>query len=365
MKAAVLQETNGRFSIEDVQLTKPLPNEVLIRTVATGICHSDLSMVEGKVFIPHPIVLGHETAGVVEAVGENVRGISIGDHVVACLSVYCGRCEECCSGHTAVCGQGLIHRPRGSGPRILYSKEDGGRIHQGGGIGGYAEYVLLTQDACVPIRKDMPLDRAAIIGCAVVTGMGAVTHATPVPVGATVAVLGCGGVGLTIVNGAAIAGASRIIAIDRAGNKRDLALEMGATDFIDASQTADIVETVRDLTGGGVGYSFEAIGLSATLEQAFAMVRPGGTTTMVGVPALGTKMSMDTNTLLFDRTLRGTHMGTNRFPTDIPHYVDLYMQGRLKLDRLISRHLPLEEINSGFDELRTGQLARSVIMFDN
>lgn len=363
MKAVVWRGVGTELAIEDVELADPGPREVLIRTVATGVCHSDLSIIEGKLASPAPIVLGHESAGIVEAVGSAVRGIKVGDHVVTCMSVFCGHCSDCLTGHTAVCANGDAHRARGEAPRIVPANGEERRLHQAAGLGGYAEMMLVSEDACVAIRQDMPLDRAAVIGCAVVTGLGAVVHSAKVPLGATVAVIGCGGVGLSTINGAAIAGAARIIAVDRVGTKRDLAIEMGATDFVDASEN-DTVAAILDMTGRGVEYSFEAIGLKTTIEQAFAILRPGGLATMIGVPPGGTKLELDSFSLLADRGLKGSMLGSNKFPLDIPRYVDLYMQGRLKLDRLISRRLPLARLGEAFDEMRTGQIARSVIVFD-
>lgn len=363
MRAAVFREIGRPLTIEDVAVATPGPREVLIRTVAAGVCHSDLSIVEGKMPAPFPAVLGHESAGIVEAVGEGVRRVKVGDPVVTCMSAFCGRCEDCLTGHTSLCQEAEVHRERGLPPRLVPEDASARRFHQAAGLAGYAELMLVNESTCVAIRPDMPLDCAALIGCAVVTGVGAVTRTAKVEVGSTVAVIGCGGVGLCIVNGAAIAGARRIIAIDRVGSKRDLALAMGATDFIDAS-AVDAVEAVRDVTGGGVRYSFEAIGLKATIEQAFAMLRPGGVATMVGAPPVGTEIAVDGIGLLQERRLQGSMLGSNHFTIDIPHYVDLYLQGRLKLDALISRRIGLDQVNEAFDEMRAGGIARSVIMFD-
>lgn len=363
MRAAVFREIGRPLTIEDVAVAAPGPREVLIRTIAAGVCHSDLSIVEGKVQAPAPAVLGHESAGIVEAIGEGVRRVKVGDHVVTCMSAFCGHCEDCLTGHTSVCQQAEVHRARGEPFRLVPEDGSAKRFHQAAGLSGYAELMLVNESTCVAIRPDMPLDRAALIGCAVVTGVGAVTRTAQVEMGATVAVIGCGGVGLCIINGAAIAGAGRIIAIDRVASKRALAMEMGATDFIDASNV-DAVEAVKEITKGGVGYSFEAIGLKPTIEQAFGMLRPGGVATMVGVPAFGTQIAVDSFGLLQERRLQGSMLGSNRFTIDIPRYVDLYMQGRLKLDTLISRRIGLDQINEAFDEMRSGGIARSVILFD-
>ncbi len=361
MKAAIFHKIGEPLVIEDVSIDKPRAREVLIRTVASGICHSDLHIMQGAFPCPTPAVLGHEVAGIVEAVGEDVRGIVVGDHVITCITGFCGHCEDCLTGHMALCAVSETDRPRKSTPRLARNVEPT-RLIQASGLGGFAEQMLVHERSCVAIRRDMPMDRAAIIGCAVTTGVGAVIHTARVEPGATVAVIGCGGVGLSAVNGAVIAGASRIIAIDRVAAKLELARRMGATDVIDAG-ACDAVEAVRDLTRGGVHYSFEAIGLKTTIEQAFRMLRRGGTATVIGVPPVGTKLEVDSLELLFDRRLQGSFMGSNRFPIDMPRLIEFYMQGRLKLDDLVSRRIALDDINTGFDELKTGKLARSVIEF--
>lgn len=360
MKAAVLFERGVPLSVEDISIDKPGANEVLIRVAATGVCHSDLHIAEGSFPAAIPAILGHETAGVVEAVGEDVRSLAVGDHVVTCVSGFCGRCEDCVTGHLAICQVRVVDRPRGAAPRLQTAA--GKKIHQVGGLSGFAEMMIAHEASCVAIRRDMPLDLASVIGCAVTTGYGAVVHTAGIAPGSTVAVIGCGGVGLMIVNAALIAGASRIIAVDRVPAKLALARTMGATDVIDAGE-GDTVERVRELTRGGVHYSFEAIGLKPTVEQAFRMVRQGGTATVVGVAPVGTEFAIGAMDLLQERKLQGSYMGSNHFPVDTPRLVDLYMQGRLKLDALVSRRIALEQVNDAFDEMRTGQLARSVIQF--
>lgn len=360
MKAAVLRERGQPLVIEDIAIDKPGPHEVLIRVVASGVCHSDLHIAEGKFPAPLPCVLGHETAGVVEAVGSDVRAVKVGDHVVTCLSGFCGHCQDCLTGHLSICQSKGVARPRGSAPRL--AMHDGTKINQVGGLNGFAEMMLVSDNTCVAIRRDMPLDLACVIGCAVTTGYGAVVNTARITPGSTVAVLGCGGIGLMIVNSALIAGAGRIIAIDRLPGKLEMARAMGATDVIDAGAD-DPVEAVVDLTRGGVDYSFEAIGLKPVVEQAFRMLRPGGTATIVGVAPVGTKFEIDSLDLLMERKLQGSYMGSNRFPIDMPRLVDLYLQGRLKLDQLVSRRIGLDQVNEAFADLRTGELARSVIQF--
>ena len=364
MKAAVFRTIGAPLTIEDIAVASPGPGELLIRTVAAGVCHSDLSVMEGKVLMPTPAVLGHESAGVVEAVGEGVSRIAVGDHVVTCVSAFCGYCEQCLSNHTVLCETPGVQRPKGQPPRLVPENGSDRRVFQVGALGGYAEMMLVNERTCVAIRKDMPLDRAALLGCAVVTGLGAVMRTAKIEPGSTVAVIGCGGVGLCIVSGAKLAGASRIIAIDRVASKEALAMRMGATDFLDAS-AVDAVEAVAEMTRGGVHYSFEAIGLQATVEQAFRMVRPGGVATMVGIPGVGRSISVDSFSLLGERRLQGSMMGSNKFLIDIPNYVELYLQGRLDLDALVSRRIGLEAIDEAFEEMRAGQVARSVVVFDS
>ncbi len=368
MKAAVLREVGKPLEIETVAIGKPGPREVLIRTKAAGVCHSDLHFVEGSYSHPLPAVLGHESAGVVEAVGSEVRTVKVGDHVITCLNPYCGHCEVCLTGRMNLCVSPETRRGKTEEPRLF--KEDLGAPSGRGpmaqflNLSSFAEMMLVHEHACVAIRKDMPFDRAALIGCSVMTGVGSVMHTSNVRPGETVAVIGCGGVGLATINGAAIAGAGRIIAIDRVASKLALARTFGATDVIDASAVDDIAKAVVELTGGGVQHSFEAIGLKATAEAAFKMLRRGGTANVIGMIPVGTKIELHGVDFLGERRIQGSYMGSNRFPVDMPRLVDFYMSGRLKLDELISRRIRLEDVNSAFDELKRGELARSVIVFD-
>ncbi len=358
MKAAVLREVGQPLQIEDVTIGKPGPHEVLVRTAAAGVCHSDLHFIEGSYTMPLPVVLGHESAGVVEQVGSEVRGLKVGDHVITCLSVYCGHCEHCLTGHMSLCRSPEVRTA--SSQRL--SKE-GAPITQFAQLSSFAEQMLIHEHACVAIRKDMPLDRAALIGCGVTTGVGAVIHTSKVQPGESVAVIGCGGVGLAAINGAAIAGAGRIIAIDTSPSKANLVREFGATDFIDASKE-DPVAAVMALTGGGVHHAFEAIGLAKTAEQAFNMLARGGTANIIGMIPVGQTISLMGAAFLGEKRIQGSSMGSNRFPVDMPRFVDFYLAGKLKLDEMISRRIKLEDINDAFAEMKTGQIARSVIVFD-
>jgi len=361
MKAAVLHQPKTPLVIEDIAIGKPGPREVLVRTAAVGVCHSDLHFLDGAYPYPMPVVLGHEAAGVVEQVGSDVRTVKPGDHVITCLSAYCGHCEHCLTGHLSLCVEPDTRRREGEEPRLM--GRQGGPMNQFVNLSAFAEQMLIHEHALVAIRRDMPLDRAALIGCAVTTGMGAVMHTANVRPGETVAVIGCGGIGLATINGAAIAGAGRIIAIDRMPGKLELARQFGATDVIDAGSN-DAVDAVRALTGGGVHHAFEAIGLKQTAEQAFAMLRRGGTATVIGMIAPGVKIELKGSDFLGEKRIQGSMMGSNRFPVDMPRMVDFYMAGKLRLDELISQRLQLGQINDAFGELRRGELARSVILFE-
>ncbi len=360
MKAAVLRETKKPLVIENVTINKPGPREVLIRTVAAGVCHSDLHFLEGLYPYPLPAVLGHESAGIVEQVGSEVRSVKPGDHVITCLSAFCGRCEHCITGHLSRCVSPDTKREAGDEPRLI---ETHGPMNQFLNLSSFAEMMLIHENACVSIRKDMPLDRAALIGCSVVTGYGAVAHTSGVRPGETVAVIGCGGIGLAAINAAAIAGAGRIIAIDMVGSKLNLARHFGATDVVNPKD-GDPVKQVQDLTNGGVHHAFEAVGLKQTAEQSFRMLARGGTANIIGMIPVGVHIELHGAEFLGEKRIQGSVMGSNRFPVDMPRLVDFYMAGKLKLDEMISQRVKLEQVNDALQELKTGNLARSVIMFD-
>ena len=360
MKAAMLREVGKPLSIEDVQVSKPAPREVLIRTSAAGVCHSDLHFVEGSYPYMLPTVLGHESAGIVEEVGSDVRYVKKGDHVITCLSAFCGECRYCLSGRMSLCQSPDVQRAPGDAPRLAKGDET---INQFLNLSSYAEQMLVHEHALVKIREDMPLDRAALIGCGVTTGVGAVHNTAGVEPGSTVAVVGCGGVGLSCVNGAAIAGAGRIIAVDTLANKLELAKTFGATDLVNASE-GDPVEQVRQLTGGGVDYSFEAIGLKVTAEQCFRMLCAGGTATVIGMIPVGTMVEVHGVDFLAEKKLQGCTMGSNRFRVDMPRYIEFYLQGKLHLDEMVSQRLPLDQVNDALDALKQGEVARTVLTFD-
>jgi S-(hydroxymethyl)glutathione dehydrogenase/alcohol dehydrogenase len=331
-----------------------------VQTTAAGLCHSDLHFMEGQYPHPVPTVLGHESAGIVEAVGSQVSYVQPGDHVISCISGFCGACKYCLSGRPHLCDKVGLDRDPSDAPRLHRGNDP---VSQFIGLSSFAEQLLVHEHMLVKIRPDMPLDKAALIGCGVTTGVGAVLRTANVRPGETVAVIGCGGIGLNAVQGAAIVGAGRIIAIDRIASKRDLALAFGATDVVDAS-SVDAVGAVLELTGGGVDHAFEAIGLAATAQQAFNMLAKGGTATVIGMIPLGERIELDGFQFLMEKKIQGTSMGSNRFRIDMPQYIEWYLAGKLKLDELVSGVMPIEQINDGFTTLKGGEVARQLVIFD-
>ena len=361
MKAVVMREPYVPVEVEDVEVGTPGPREVLIRTGAAGVCHSDLHYVDGLYTTELPTILGHESAGTVEEVGELVTYFQPGDRAITCLSVFCGTCDKCLTGNMALCRRiGLDRRPD-EPPRLHKGDE---LIYQYANLSSFAEYMLVHENAAVKVDDDVPIEVQALIGCGVTTGVGAALNTAQVEPGSTVAVIGCGGVGLSAVNGAYIAGAARVIAIDAVEDKLALAQKVGATDVIDAS-SGGVVEKVLNLTGGmGVDYSFEAIGKKETAEQAFNMLDKGGAATIIGMIPEGTEIHIDGPSILAGKKIQGSSMGSNRFRVDMPRYMELYRQGRLKLDEIISKRIRIEDINEAFEDMRDAHTARSVIMFD-
>lgn len=358
MRAAVLFSSPGRLSIEDVTLDEPRRDEVVVKLHATGLCHSDLHVLHGS-GIEGPTVLGHEGAGVVVSAGSDVTYVKPGDRVISCPTGFCGRCEFCLAGRPTLCLDQASLRRTG---RIQLG-DSGAPCLQFAGLSTFAEEMLVHENNLVKIDDDIPLESAALVGCGVATGVGAVLRTAQVRPGSNVAVIGCGGIGLNCIQGAVIAGANRIVAIDINDGKLQLASEFGATDLINNS-TGDAPAQLRDLLAGldGVDYSFEAIGRKETFELAFELLRPGGTATLCGV----TQDVIELPGLHFlrERRIQGCFMGSVRFRQDLPFFLDLYRLGRLKLDELVSNRLPLEDINLGYDAIADGSIARSVVVFD-
>ncbi len=362
MKAAIFRRAHEPLQIESVTVDKPRDREVLVRTAATGVCHSDLHYVDGD--LPprdHPMVMGHEGSGVVEAVGSAVTTVKPGDHVVACLSGFCGACPQCLSGHPNVCATGYVSRGSDTTPRLSL---DGERLIPFADVGSYAEQMLLHENSLVKIDRDIPLDRAALVGCGVLTGVGAALRTSGLQAGQTVAVFGCGGVGLSIIQGARIGGAGRIIGIDKFPAKLERAHSLGATDVIDSNK-GDAVAQLRELTGGqGVDHAFEAVGLPVLVRQAVESLAIRGTATIVGVPPDGSELSFPFSAIRPECKVQTSRMGSNQFRTDIPRYLEFYRQGRLNLDDMVSKRGRLEDINEAFRAMKAGEVARSVLTFD-
>jgi S-(hydroxymethyl)glutathione dehydrogenase/alcohol dehydrogenase len=360
VKAAVLFEAKRPLEIHDITIDKPGPREVLIRTAACGVCRSDLHFVDGA--YPHvmPTVPGHEASGVVEAVGSEVTRLRPGDHVITFFTVFCGSCEFCVSGRPSLCVDSSTRRPKDAEPKLRMA--DGTPIAHFLNLSAFAEQMLVHENACVAISKEMPLDRAALLGCAVMTGAGSIFRDSKVSPGETVAVIGCGGIGLAAVNAAKIAGAGKIVAIDPVPEKRALARKMGATHGFDA-MADDLVKQVLKLTDGGVDYAIEAVGRPSTAEMAWNLLRRGGTATILGMIAPGQSVNIPGPTFLTGKKLQGSLAGSMQFPIDLPRLVQMYLDGVLDLDSMVAERIKLEDINHAFDNLRKGDAVRSVIEF--
>jgi len=362
MQAAVFRKPFEPLTIEDVDIDAPRGHEVLVQTAATGVCHSDLHLVDGDGRFPigEPYVLGHEGAGVVEAVGDDVTYVQPGDHVVACLSGFCGTCEQCLGGHPNLCQAGSTVRATSATPRL---SQNGERVVQGFGIASYAERMLLHENSLVRIDPEIPLDRAALVGCGVLTGVGAALRTAAVRAGQTVAVFGCGGVGLSIVQGARIAGARQIIGVDRFDAKLEMAMQMGATHTVNSTND-DAVQAVRSLTrGAGVDHAFEAVGNATLVRQAIESLAIRGTATIVGVLPPDAKIEFPWMAIRPECRVQTSRMGSNQFRTDIPNYLELYRIGRLNLDDMITMRRRLEDINDAFRAMKAGEVARTVLTF--
>ena len=359
MQAAVFHAPHERLTIEEIDHDDPRPGEVVVRVAASGVCHSDLHFVDGLYALPGPAVLGHEAAGVVAAVGSDVSQFAPGDRVIACLSSFCGFCARCMSGEPFLCEDRPTRGPDEE-PALSWK---GGRVQQFAGLATYAEEMLVSQNALVKIEQDIELDRAALIGCGVTTGVGAVLNTAAIEPGSTVAVFGAGGVGLAAIQGARIGGARTIIAVDIHESKLATARELGATHSVDAS-SRDPAEAIRGIVPRGVDYSFEAIGLKSAAEAAYESIRRGGTATIIGMIPQGEMLEIEGSSLLGGKRLQGSSMGSNRFRIDMPVYIDWYLQGKLLLDEMITRRGRLEDVNEAFRAMKAGEVARSVLMFD-
>ncbi|MBW9122071.1 Zn-dependent alcohol dehydrogenase [Microbacterium trichothecenolyticum] len=364
MKAAVTTELGAGFRVEDIDIDDPREREVLVRVKASGLCHSDLTVSVNDYGVPMPAVFGHEIAGVVEAIGPDVTEFVVGDHVVASLVHSCFECDRCRAGKPWQCTDPNKWARTPDDPAKL--SRGGERIEDFQGIGGFAEYSLVSENQLVKIPEEVPFDAASVLGCGVVTGAGAAINSADVSVGDTVAVFGCGGVGLNVIQGARLAGAKTIIAIDLAVEKFELARKFGATHVVNPAD-GDTVEQIRALTGGvGVDKAFEVIGLNLTVRQALESLAMGGQVYVVGLqrPDSTFEFEFDPDLMVGQNTIQGVHMGTSSIKDDIAMFAQFYLQGRFNLDDLVSKHIGLEEIDEAYVELKTGKTARSVVVFD-
>ena len=364
IKAAVAFEPQKPLEVEQIDLEGPKEGEVLVRLAATGVCHTDAYTLSGKdpegLF---PVVLGHEGAGVVEEVGAGVSSVAPGDHVVPLYIPECRECKYCISGRTNLCVKLRANQGKGLMPDGTSRLSHGGKfLHHYMGTSTFAEATVLPEIALAKIRKDAPLDKVCLLGCAVTTGIGAVLHTAKVRPGSTIAVFGLGGVGLSVIQGGTIAGCDRIIGIDTNPKKFELAAQLGATEFVNPKEVGDLVETLVDMTDGGVDYSFECVGNVDLMGQALACTQRGwGESVIIGVAGAGEEIHARPFLLVTGRTWKGSAFGGTRGRTQVPEFVERYMNGRIKLDEMVNQTLPLEEINRAFDLMHEGEVIRSVI----
>ena len=372
IKAAVLYAMDAKppfaesrpLSIEEIDLAPPGSGEILVRIGAAGLCHSDLSVINGHRPRPMPMALGHEASGIVEELGQGVTDLERGDHVVLVFVPSCGHCEPCAEGRPALCEPGAAANGAGtllSGSRRL--SRNGQPIHHHLGCSVFAEYATVSRRSVVRIDRELPLDEAALFGCAVLTGIGAVVNTAQVRAGSTVAIVGLGGVGLASLLGANAAGARQIVAVDLSDAKLELARAMGATHTFNAANP-NCKDQIRQATGGGAAFSFEFAGSVRALELAYGITRRGGMTITAGLPPPSATFPLPAvNLVAEERTVKGSYIGTCVPSRDIPRYIDLYRQGKLAVNRLMSGTLKLEDINRGFDLLNEGKAVRQVVVF--
>ena len=363
MKAAVLYEAGQPMVIEDVELEEPKAQEVLVKIGAAGICRSDRHFMHGDAPIAMPVVLGHEGAGTVERVGPGVTSVQPGDQVILSFVPACGRCKSCLEGHSNLCDNHAASGPNMyDGTRRLHKGDQ--YIYHMGKVACFAEYAVVPEMGCIRVGGTIPMDKAAMIGCCVPTGVGAVVYSAKVQPGSTVAVVGCGGVGLNVIMGANLVNASKIIAVDILESQLEFAMKFGATHSVNASDR-DPVAQVKELTGGkGADYTFEAFGSVDTIKDAYDMCAKRGTATIVGIAPVGAEAPINATDLVRnEKTLRGTYYGSARSQTDFPTMVDLYLSGKLNLDDLVVRHYSLDQINEAYGDMDKGEVGRGAIVF--
>jgi S-(hydroxymethyl)glutathione dehydrogenase/alcohol dehydrogenase len=363
-KAAICRELNKPVVVEELSFDSPGRGEVMVKLAACGVCHSDLSATNGTIALPPPLVLGHEGAGEVIEAGEGVTSLAVGDHVVASFIYMCGKCRFCASGRPVLCLEQhkALTTPLGGTPRVHDASGKPLGIFSGCGV--MAEYATVSVENVVRIDPKIPLDRAALVGCAVTTGVGAVFNTARVEPGSTVAVFGCGGVGLNVIQGAAVAGAERILAIDTMPAKLEMAKKFGATDTLAIQAGEDPTKTIKKMTDGGPDYAFECVGVGALAEAAYKAIRRGGKAVVVGVARPTDATSFKPMSMVFEeKTLQGSYFGSCVPRVDFPRMLHLYMAGKLKLDELITRRYSIDEAPQAFADLEAGRNARGVIVF--
>lgn len=363
-KAAICREINQPVVVEEIEVEPPRRGEVMIKLAACGVCHSDYSVTTGTIPFPPPVVLGHEGAGIVVEVGEGVTGLAVGDAVVSSFVSMCGKCRYCQTGRPQLCDQAAkaaVTLPDGT---VRTKDLKGNPLNVFSGCGVMAEYATLHTDNVVKIDKDIPLDRAALVSCGVMTGVGAVVNTARVAPGSIAVVFGCGGVGLNAIQGCALAGAAMIVAVDTADAKLEMARQFGATHVLNAKAEESVVKALRKLTGGGADYAFECVGYGEIAAQAYGCLRKGGTAVVVGVASQKDNTTVRTASLTFEeKTLTGSYFGSARPREDFPRLLALYRNKRLKLDELITRTYRIEEAPQAFADLASGKNARGVIVF--
>jgi Zn-dependent alcohol dehydrogenase len=350
--------------IETVELAPPGPGELCVRVLAAGLCHSDLSVIDGSRLRPMPMVLGHEATGEIVELGADVQGFRVGDRVVFCFIPNCGRCEPCASGRPALCELGAAANAAGTllGGGRRWLDANGVTLHHLLGVSGFAEYTVVSARSAVRIDQDLVPEIAALFGCAVMTGVGAVVNTAKVSAGESVAIFGLGGVGLAALLGAHACGANPLIALDVAAHKFELARELGATHCINAAD-ADAIDQLRELAHGGVQFAIESVGSERVLAQAYAATRRGGTTVTVGLPSPDRMLSVPALSLVTEeRTIKGSYMGSAVPSRDVPRFIALYRAGHLPVDRMLTHRLQLDEINTGFDRLSRAETIRQVVL---
>ncbi len=362
MKALVVTDLN-KYGIESVNLDPPKAGEIMIKMAATGVCHSDLSVINGTIPVPMQVVIGHEGAGIVEQVGESVTEFEVGDHVVLSFVPVCGKCHSCLNHRPYFCtadkntgklldGTSRVHRPNGEDLNVMTC------------LGLMAEYAVVPAISAVKIDKEIPLDKAALVGCAVMTGVGAVTKTAKIPAGSSVVVFGCGGVGLSVIQGAKLAGAAKIIGVDLADNKLEFAKKFGASHVINSGDD-NAIKQIKALTGGGADFAFEAVGLPALMEAAYATVRRGGTAVIVGVGKLTDSFSVNAFVAsMSGKTIKGSYYGETNPKVDFPKMLELYQLGRLNLDDMVTKTYTIDDSPQAFIDMENNVNARGVILFD-